>query len=482
MSEIAMLEEFLAEHTGFGTRTISTMVKEAKNYVSNYGYLHTVDDVVKAYADWLRQVYEEVVSCGSGIYVYESTSGSFEFNGLDELEAHILDTFGTLPLFQRGSNVQLVLKRLRLIFTDEDFFVDARSGVNLKDGFLAIDTDGSPLLLPHSPSHKARMQIDVAHDVNASFEWLDAALQVTLPLQQLRDALQEIAGAILFNVTPLKDGVRRMFILHGARNSGKSTLISMLEALLPACAVSSVSPEHWGDSNYLTALENVQLNTLTELGSQVRINGEHFKKIVSWERIMARRLYRNAVGFIPRAWHLCAANELPRIIDKTDASERRILVVTFPHSLSEAQVDGNFTDRIRAEPNAVLAWAVEGASRLLRNGRFTLPTGHHLAAAEIQFGDDWPMIFAHTQIRQAPGDRITTIGLRDALTAFARSRDVEPPANIDAIIRRVAGVMQTRHGATRRKSNGNPFYEGVSLTLPQEPDPDAPAEVDLGDL
>lgn len=380
------------------------------------------------------------------------------------------------------SNVQLVLKRLRLIFNNESSFVDARSGVNLKDGFLAIDTEGDPVLLPHSSQHKARMQIDVAYDANASFDWLDAALRVTLPLQQLRDALQEIAGAILFNITPSKDGVRRMFILHGARNSGKSTLISMLEALLPTSAVSSVPPEHWSNPNYLTALENALLNTLTELGSHIRISGEHLKKIVSWERIMIRRMRHDPVAIIPRAWHLCAANELPRIIDKTDASERRILVVTFPHSLGEAQVDGHFTDRIQAEPNAVLAWAVEGAARLLRNGRFTLPAGHHLAAAEIQFGDDWPMIFAQTQVRQAPGDRITTIGLRDALITFARSRDVEPPANLDAIIRRVAGVMQTRHGATRRKSNGNPFYEGVSLIFPREPDSSGPANVDLDDF
>lgn len=482
MSEVALLEEFLADRTGFGPRTISTMVKEARNYVSDFGYLHTVDDVVKAYADWLRREYGTVVSCGSGLHVYESSSGSFEFTGLGELEVHILDTFGNLPLFQRGSNVQLVIKRLRLAFSDEEFFADARPGVNLRDGFLSIDTDGVAVLLPHSPGHKARMQVDVAYDADASFEWLDAALRVTLPLQQLRDALQEIAGAILFNITPLKDGVRRMFILHGARSSGKSTLINMLEGLLPSSAVSSVPPEHWNNPNFLTALENVLLNSLTELGSHVRINGEYFKKIVSGERIMVRQMRRDPVGIVPRAWHLCAANELPRIIDKTDAFERRILVVTFPHSLTEGQVDGNFNDRLRADPNAVLAWAIEGAARLVRNGKFTLPAGHQLAAAEMQFGDDWPMVFAHTQAQRAPGNRVTTDQLRIALGAFARSRNVEPPINLDQTIRKVVGVWQTRLGAVRRKSNGAPFYEGVLLVSPQEPVASDPAEVDLDDL
>lgn len=482
MSEIAMLEEFLAEHTGFGPRTVSTMIREARNYLAGFGYLHTVNDVVDAYAERLREEYEAVVSCGSGFQVYQNATGSFEFVGLEEIEAHITDTFGTLPLFQRASNVQLVLRRVRLIFSDEDFFVDARSGVNLKDGFLTTETDGTPVLHPHSPSHKARMQIDVAYDAGASFEWLDAALRLTLPRQQSRDALQEIAGAILFNVTPSKDGVRRMFILQGARRSGKSTLIGMLEQLLPASAVCSVPPEHWGNPNYLTAFENALLNTVSELGSHVRISGENLKKIVSWERVMMRRLYRDPVSIVPRAWHLCAGNEVPRIIDKTDASERRILVVTFPHSLEDAQVDGDFDSRLQANPNAILAWALAGAKRLLENGRFTTPPGHQLAATKIQFGDDWPMVFAHTEVRQAPGDRITTTDLRNALTAFARSCDVEPPTNFDSVIRRVAGVMQTRYGATRRKSNGQPFYDGVSLISLPQPDSSGPQDVDLDEL
>lgn len=90
MSEIAILEEFLAEYTGLSQRTISTMVKEARNYVPGYGYLHNVDDAVKAYSEWLRQEYEVIVSCGSGLHVYERASGSFEFTGLDSTRSRLI--------------------------------------------------------------------------------------------------------------------------------------------------------------------------------------------------------------------------------------------------------------------------------------------------------------------------------------------------------------------------------------------------------
>ena len=118
---------------------------------------------------------------------------------------------------------------------------------------------------------------------------------------------------------------------------------------------------------------------------------------------------------------------------------------------------------------------------MMTNGRFTLPDGHALATAEMQFGDDLPLIFAHTQIRQMPGARISTTELRDALRAFTLLRDSDPKAIHDGDIRRVADVAQTRFGATRRKTNGKPFYEGVALVAHEDPEI-GPEEVDLAEI
>lgn len=482
MAELAILEEFLKDRTGFSQRTVSALVKEAREYVEGHRYIHTVDDAVKAYTRMLEANTPAIVSSGSGLYTYDPSTGTFDFDKSDDVEKHLITTFGGVSLMQREAAIRLVLKRVCLHYADESYFSDARAGVNLRDGFLGITAEGRPDLLPHSPDHKARTCIDVAYKPSASFDWLEAALRRSLPSQAALDALQEIVGAITFNVRPTRDSVRRMFVLHGARNSGKSTIINLLLDLLPAGCVGSVPPGHWGDPNYRANLEDILLNFVTELGGNTRIGGENMKKIVSCEPIIVRRMRRDPVTITPRAWHLFATNELPRIVDKTDAFERRLLVITFPRSLDPSEVDGTFMDKIRADPNAVLHWAAAGAARLLQNGTFTMPDGHTMAVAEMQFGDDWPMIFAHTQVRQSPSARVTTTELRSALFAFAADRgvDVEKVENI--VIRRVSDVLKAKYGATRRKTNGKPFYDGVSLVPHIEPATHGSHDVNLDEL
>ena len=494
LAESAVLEDELRRRTGFSQRVVSALIKEASSFCEGHGYLNTTQDIVEAYLKFLYTHYESLVWVGDSLYVFEASSkevtndtalidntGFYQRINIDELRKDLVEAFGELPGFSSEGSRREVLAQLRLHLLKDDFFVDAQSGVNLRNLFLSMDEAGNLNLLPHSPAHKARMRIEADYDPAAAFDWLDAAITLTLPDQLSRDALQEIAGAILFNIRPSKDSVRGMFILYGPRNSGKSTIITLLEALLPSAVVGSVPPENWGDPNYRAALEGLLLNVVTELGGTTRIGGEHMKKIVSCEQMIVRRMRRDPVNIVPLARHLFATNELPRVIDKTDAFERRMLVLTFPRSLERHEVDGNFLGRLQANPSAILNWAAAGAARLMATGAFTVPLGHHLAAAEMQHGGDAAMVFAHTQVRQSPGSRVTTAELRDAMRAFAEQRDLDPNTMHDGAIRKVADVMQKKHGATRRKTNGNPFYEGVSL-VSHTPDPRGPDEVDLDEL
>ncbi len=495
LAESAILADVVRARAGVSQPAIRALMKEAESYREGHGYLNSPKQVVKAYLKTFHEHYESVRWVGDSLYVYEASQsptpddrnlsdngGFYQRIDIDELAKHLMDTFDGLPLLQSKSMRREVLMQLRLRCQDEDYFADAAPGVNLKDGFLYMDEAGNLDLVPHSPAFKARMRIEADYNPDASFEWLDTAMARVLPDVTSRNALQEIAGAILFNIVPAKDKVRRMFILHGARNSGKSTIINMLEALLPPAVVGSVPPEHWSNPNFRAGLEGLLLNTVTELGGTTRIVGEHMKKIVSCERIIIRRMRHDPVTITPIAWHLCATNELPRISDKTDAFERRLLVITFSRSLGMGEVDGDFLDRLRADPSAVLRWAGVGAARLQQNGRFTLPSGHLMATATMQHGDDLSLLFGHTQLRQNPASRVTTTDLRHAMRAFARERDIDPDTMHDGAIRKVADIMQSRYGATRHKTNGQPFYQGVELASRQEPETSDPDSVDLGDL
>lgn len=491
LAEAAILSDYVRKHARISQNAARALLKDAENYREGYGFLRTPRQIADAYLRLLRQHYLGVVLVGTSLYHYTSSStpadtddqktGFFERTPLKDVIDHLIETFDDLPLLRSTRGRDEVLMHLRGRCSDDTFFADARAGLNLRNGFLQMNEAGAVALLPHSPEHKARMRLEVDYDPNADTSWIDAAFALTLPDPTARSALQEVAGSILFGIRPAKDSVRGMTILYGASGSGKSTIINMLTSLLPKEVVGSVPPEHWSDPNYRAKLENVVLNIVTELGL-VKLGGEHVKRIVSCEPITTRLMHKDPVIITPIASHLFAGNVLPRIADKTNALARRINVITFEQTLATDQVDSGLLERVQADPNALIAFAAAGAARLRRRGVFTTPPGQELAIAEMQYGHDPLVLFAHTQVRKNPTGRVTTIALRDALTAFADDLGYSLGPNLDGAIRKVVEVLYEKYGAVRRKSNGRPFYEGVELITSDDPNTFGTTDVDLDDL
>lgn len=485
--EIAHLEEIIQDHVGLASKTVAAMMREAKNFHEEHGYLNTLREVANAYRRGLESTYRQVVWVGGSLFYYRSeptlagelpageANGSdpetehFQRASMDEVEKHLLEEFDALPVVHTTSKRQEVVRQLATRLTDDEFFADARPGVNLANGFVGWDETNGLILLPHDPAHKARMKLEARYDPDASYDWLTEMLARTLHDQSKLDTLQEIAGAAIFNVLPKDDEARRLHVFVGPMSSGKSTLINMLEGLMPSSAVASVPPSEWSKEYHRARLEGVSLNIVTELGGDMRIAGEHVKKIGSCEPVLARHPYGRPFMFRPTAWHLFATNELPRIVDKTGAFERRLLCLTFDRSLSRDEVDGSFADRLRENASAVINWAAVGAARLHENGRFTLPTGHALAAARMQYGDDdLGAILAHTRAELSHGDKVTVHDIRRALCDLAVALDQDPAVVHDGMIKKFVAIIRCL-GATRHKLNGVPFYRGVRLITHNRP-------------
>lgn len=480
-AEIAYLEEVIQDRTGLKPKTVAAMIKEARNFHESHGYLNTLREVAKAYLRCLAEAYQKVVWVGGSLFYYQSgtltgepqtgdvdasdpETDHFQKATADEVEKHLLEEFDDLPLVHTRSKRQEIVQQVAARLTEEAFFLDARPGVNVTNGFVGWDEANGLVLLPHDPAHKSRMKLEARFDPEASFDWLAAMLAKTLQDQSKLDTLQEVAGAVIFNIRPEQDEARRLIFFAGPKSSGKSTLLNMLEGLMPSSAVASVPPSEWGKEYYRARLEGVSLNIVTELGGEMRIAGEHVKKIGSCEPVSARHPHGRPFTFRPTAWHLFATNELPRIIDKTDAFERRLLCLNFDRSLRGDEVDGNFADRLRENASAVINWAAVGAARLQENGRFTLPSDHALTASRMQHGDeDHGAILAQARVEAAPGGRVTTVEIRQALRELAVDLGHDPDVVNDGTIKRFVGGVTRRYGVTRHKSTGAPFYRGIRL-------------------
>jgi P4 family phage/plasmid primase-like protien len=190
------------------------------------------------------------------------------------------------------------------------------------------------------------------------------------------DMLAEIAGiAAAGMATRIKEPKAMVFVGRSAEN-GKSQVLAMLRSLLPRSAVSSISPARFGDQTFLCHLAGKLLNAPDELAGSEAIAAEVFKQVVTGDPVMARDVYTSGFEFEPMAQHVFATNSLPTFKGGVDRGvRRRLQVLVFNRVIPrEERVERLGSQIGEEEMDQLLNWAVEGASRVLRNGRFGEPT------------------------------------------------------------------------------------------------------------
>jgi phage/plasmid-associated DNA primase len=239
--------------------------------------------------------------------------------------------------------------------------------------------------------------------------------------QEKINILAEAAGAAALGIAT-KLASPKAIILHGPKaENGKSQVLDLLRALLPETAHTAVSPARIGDDRYAVQLAGPLLNATDELG-EAAIFSDGFKSAVTGDWMTGRDVYRSAVRFRPRALHVLACNALPAFRGGMDAGvRRRLLVITFNRRIPEAErIEGLGCLVGLKEPDLLLAWAIAGASRLLRRRRFPDLASSREAIGEWVLSSDpvggWLQDRDEVDIT---GDPAHTV---DSKTAYARFR------------------------------------------------------------
>jgi P4 family phage/plasmid primase-like protien len=265
-----------------------------------------------------------------------------------------------------------------------DFFVGAEPGINCENGFVRFAQDGRPELVPHHPNHRSRHLLPGRWSPAETFELSQHSLLSQFLRGLFRDdedaadkqaLLQEVAGAVVAGLGT-RLGQPKAVVLYGRNaNNGKSTMLDLLEGLLGAAACSHVSPHRFDQPNAAIVMRGKLLNTSAELTTADVIQSDTFKSAITGEPIPGKILYKDMVDFRPVAQHVIATNKLPPFAGGIDKGiRRRLLVLVFNRVIPEHEMIPGIADLIlREEYDLLLGWAIEGASRLIRNGKYTLP-------------------------------------------------------------------------------------------------------------
>jgi P4 family phage/plasmid primase-like protien len=308
-------------------------------------------------------------------------------------------------------HVDSTLHEMGAMLARPSFFDDAATGINCASGFIVFEATGEPSLHAHDRNDRCRHVLPGHWSPGFSTEepprgsllgqLLDGVFQGDADESDKRKLLAELAGATATGyATRLLQP--KAVILKGERaENGKSQILDLMRGMLPDSAIASVPAAKMGDDHFIIGLQNKLLNATDEMSGSA-IASDKFKSVVTGEPVTGRDVYRSAVTFRPRAQHVFATNTLPPFAGGMDRGvRRRLLVLTFNRVIPIGERIELIGLRVAAEESdLLLAWAVAGASRLIRQKNLTIPASSALALRNWLYGADAVLAWIEARARE----------------------------------------------------------------------------------
>jgi P4 family phage/plasmid primase-like protien len=357
-------------------------------------------------------------------YEYDAKRGIFVIAGNARLSRIVQGFAGVRveathkPLGIRAADVSGAIKLASDRAADPDFFNNARPGIVFADAFVQVEADRTAVHA-HSPEHRARFAYDFDYCRNAApamllefFEQIfcqdseeERACKIAL--------IQEYVGISLLG---LATRYQRAIVFVGAGANGKSALTTIIQGCMPPGSVCAIPPQQVGQEYRRALLAGKLLNIVSELPEADILDSESWKAIVAGDLTTGREIRKAPITFRPIAGHIYSANRLPGTSDQSHGFWRRLVIVLFDRIFAVHEQDTTLADRIVAtERPAVVSWALAGAQRVMREGRYTLPASSTAAVADWQQVSDPVRAFVEERCERLPLDAPTSSGCPAAL-------------------------------------------------------------------
>lgn len=192
--------------------------------------------------------------------------------------------------------------------------------------------------------------------------WLRFLDDITAGDAELIVYLQRMVGYCLTGVTT----EHALFFLYGTGANGKSVFVNTLATILGDYATNAPMDtfmETRGDRHPtdLAGLRGARFVSSIETEQGRRWNESKLKAITGGDKVSARFMRQDFFEFFPQFKLLIAGNHKPSIRNVDEAMKRRLHLIPFTVTIPPAKRDGRLTEKLLAERDGILAWAVEGA-------------------------------------------------------------------------------------------------------------------------
>jgi phage/plasmid-associated DNA primase len=465
-------------------------------------------EIAKRVAEDLRSQYGEIVFDDGEFHCYDGSRWSALSDEKKRKAVHQYDgaTYFTPELKQLAvrlskSRIDSVLNEMRAILRQRNFFADAPIGINCASGFITFDAVGQPSLVEHDRSHGCRHVLRGSWRPGMSGEpppgsllgrLINGVFEDDEDEVAKRNLIAELAGcAALGYATKLRRP--KAIVLYGpTAENGKSQILDAMRGLLPKSAISSVPVTKFGDQSFLVGIAGKLLNATDELRGSGAIASDTFKACVTGETVTSRDLYRSAIEFRPIALNLFATNKLPGFEGGFDRGVlRRLLLLAFNRFIPNEERIENIGQRIaEEEPDLLLAFAVGGATRLIKQRDFTVPPSSDKGLQKWASGADpvlaWVVARVDPAAAPPPGQKV--IGIKSSLAhslfkqwALDAGYRLDTIPAVNGFVQRLESNKTIASIRVRHTRTGNWLIGLTILATDRDPNEDGIEEADRAD-
>ena len=363
--------------------------------------------------------------------------------------------------------------------------------VNLQNGLYNV-RNGE--LSPHSPTFKSIVQLPVTYDKDAKCPAIDAFLADVFcdhdnGIRDMADIplAHEIIGYSMLMQLPFA----KLFVLLGPTHTGKSTFLDVLTAFLGVENTSAVSLQALDDDTQRFAragLYGKLANIAADLSKRSLAGDSKVKMIAAGDRFDVERKGVDSFSMRPHATLICAANEMPKSRDRSDAWLERITILPFVNQHKGEDAKRNYIRELTtpAELSGLFNHAIVAVAGVLQRGKFT--EGANVVEAREAYGlmnDQVLRFLTETYVRQddtalkdSPPERLPESGVYDLYKDWCGDEGILKPTtkvNLrDAVVKWTGAKRVRMRGEGERSNADRPFMFQRLISVGDSP----PAEED----
>lgn len=311
------------------TMGVSSDVVDGKGRV-NYDILE--DYLIKKFA---------AITFSKIIYIYTGSKYVDNEGQIEKECKKVLRRFGITEKRKIASITNEIMYRISITTRVYNYpFNNLENFIPLENGVLYVD-DGMRILLPNSPVYGFTYSLPVKYDPDAKCPNIQRFLKDIAESEEDAQVLAEIPALCL-----IPEHYPYSYMLIGRGRNGKTTYLTLIRRFIGDDNISGISLQDLNNKFRAYMLVGKLANICGDLPRYAIKDTGMFKMATGGDPITVEKKFKDPFHYYNRAVFIFAANELPDVLDRSDAFFARWILLRFPKRFKE---NPRFIDTLTTE-------------------------------------------------------------------------------------------------------------------------------------